>query len=119
MSTEPYRPKTVGDVGIYVVGVEGVITEMTDGTITIGGHKLPLRTSDTVKYLSVVWPEDGEECSRAHCTPDCDVNTSCGCDPDEGHTVESLLEIIRDHHNAIHPGAFPTCSWTLCKEVQR
>lgn len=115
MSVEPYGPKTVGDTGIYVVGVEGVITATGDGTITIGGHTLPTRMSDTVKYLSVVWPdEDGDEgCLLEHCGSECE-------DADQvARARDRLMSLIEDQHNGEHPGAFRTCNWRICREAHR
>jgi hypothetical protein len=106
---------------VCLVGVQGEITAIGDGTITIAGHTLPTRMGDGVRHLSMRFPGPGEdECDRAHCADgDCDPDDYCNEPHVDGSAAERLVGIVEGEHDAqLHPGAFRFCREPLCSAAQ-
>ena len=115
MTETKIRPWVVGEEGVIVVGVEGVIQEIGDGTLTINGLTLPTRlgTGFGARYISMTWPEGDETtCSRDHCGPGCE-KTSEEESLEDRVAEFALLAYAR--HYADHEGALRICPDQLCK----
>lgn len=112
------RPFKVGQESVFVIGVEGVVENLTEETITINGMTFPKRLSKArgIRYLSMVWPEGDETtCSREHCEDGCDPAPLAEDLQDE---LDNLVSRIRDEHDAHHPNEpMQFCSHAVCREV--
>lgn len=112
------RPYKVGHESVFVIGVEGVVEDLTDDTITIGGTTYPkvLDRTRGIRYLSMVWPEGDETtCSRDHCDGGCEPTPEAEAVQDE---LDGLIELVRAEHDA-HHGSEPMrfCSHAICRGV--
>ena len=116
----------VGSQAIYVVGVEGTVSEKTDETITIAGITLPRRMGagnepgKGVRYLSMLWPDENHD--------DCCPHTDSPSDDDayeEGYAAadKAWVALVRAEHEThpgrMHDGAFRFCNHPLCVAAHR
>jgi len=114
--TRTFKPWRVGEVGVVVVGLEGVIDSIGDDTVTVQGVTVPRRLTRPVRYLSMDFPEGDETtCSRDHCTDACAQTTH---EEDLEAQIAELAQAVEDEHDARHNGAFRFCSQQLCRSAR-
>ncbi len=107
-TTETPSALIVGQEGTYVVGIRGPITAAGDGTVTIGGHTLPIRLGDGVVYASTVLPD----------VPTTIVLDECDCAEVVERLPDSVVDAVHRMHDDEHQGAFIHCSHEVCREVE-
>lgn len=109
------RPYVVGEENVYVVGLRGIVSEVTKTTLTINGTVLPrvMGEETGVRYMSMIWP-DSDPCDRKHC------DSTCDSEPADSHAqeaLETLAAIVREQHEDTHNGAIQFCRNRLCREL--
>ena len=107
-------PWVVGQETQYVVGLRGEVTEVGDGTITIGGITVPTRITPDgpARYLSLIWPaDDQDEPDHSECVDDEDYQLV------ERQLDRALLglEVL---HNEHHDGVFRQCLHEVCRQMR-
>jgi hypothetical protein len=119
------RPLVVGLEGRLSVLVEGTVTAVGDSTVEIAGWTLPTRLGDGVRTVSLVDAVTGSlaECDRDHCD-----SSDCGCEPDcieehcdhcyEGTDMPEILRVVERVHDDGHTGPFRHCPDPVCAVVQ-
>lgn len=110
------RPYVVGEENVYVVGLQGIVNEVTKTTLTINGTVLPRVMGDEtgVRYMSMLWP-DADPCDRKHCGPECDPKPA---DSDAREDLETLAGLIRSEHEERHfSETMRFCNDPICREV--
>lgn len=119
MNTAKINPWRVGEEAVYVLGVEAVIAELGDDTVTLAGLTLPTRLDHDrgIRYLSMVWPAGDETtCNRDRCGPGCEPTAD---EEEREDRINDLERAIRDEHEELHEGPFLFCRHRSCQEVNR
>lgn len=110
MTTTEENPRVVGATAIHIVGVEGTIEAIGDGTITIDGVTLPTSVAAPVRLISMRWPADQSEPDHSECIPEDDYN---GAEAD----AQQLRAGIEKLHEENHPDVFALCLHEVCKRA--
>lgn len=111
----------VGEDVMIFVGVKGKVSEVVGDTLTVAGHKLPIRMGDGVVYLS--------DCEApASATPAAPLPAVASgvryvndgyCDRNAyADAVVPILEAAHRAHDDAHVGNFAYCDNPICKAVR-
>lgn len=113
MTAGEFRPWTVGQPGVCVVGVEGIVQAIGTDTVTINGTTLPTRLDQErgVRSVSMVWPDARE--------PGPEVEVGYECDhADDDLIGQHLEDLIKVEHIRAHDGPWAWCSHALCQATR-
>jgi hypothetical protein len=110
MTTTEENPRVVGATAVHLVGVEGTIEAIGDGTITIDGVTLPSSIAGPVRLVSMHWPADQSKPDHAECIPEEDFT------PLEAENLR-LKDWIARLHEENHTDVFAVCLHEVCKRA--
>lgn len=110
----PDRMFTIGENATVTVGVNGPVTAVGDGTVTIGGVTMPTRlVPGVVRYMSTEIPDGDWDPDDGPCLY-CVENQSRADEVAEGVAV-----VIRAEHDEHHDGPQRFCRHPTCDYLNR
>jgi hypothetical protein len=109
-ATTEENPRVVGATAVHLVGVEGTIEAIGDGTITIDGVTLPNSIAGPVRLIAMRWPTERAEPDHDERVPEEDYS------PLEVENLRLHDSIIR-LHDENHPGPIAVCLHEVCRRI--
>ncbi|MEE6280194.1 hypothetical protein [Georgenia sp. MJ170] len=116
-TTAPPRPYTPGHVAGLTLYAEGPVEHVDADTVTIAGHRLPLRLGGPIRHLSTQPPPSPDDthdctewCTREHVTDDRDSS-------DELDALDELEVATRRRHDDEHPDPLRFCPDPVCRAL--